>query len=165
MTSKLIDRLPKATEYTVSIPAGTKSASGGVLAQTVTWKFSTPAPVVTAMYPQNVPQPLDPLIFVAFDQRIDPAAVLKTIQVFAGNERVELILASQSEIEKDEQVSQYVKNAQAGRWLVFRAPQPFPADTRHFGHDRPRHTLGGRSAGHDHCAIVRILDLRAAARG
>ena len=127
--SKLVDRLPKATEYTVSIPAGTRSASGGVLAQTVTWKFATPAPVVTAMYPQNVPQPLDPLIFVAFDQRIEPAAVLKTIQVFAGNERVELILASQPEIEKDEQVSQYVKNAQAGRWLVFRSPQPFTADT------------------------------------
>ena len=39
--------------------------------------------VVTA-YPGNSPQPLDPIFFVAFDQRIDPAAVLKTIQVTAG---------------------------------------------------------------------------------
>jgi alpha-2-macroglobulin len=127
--SALIDRLPKATEYTVTIPAGTKSASGGVLAQTVTWKFATPPPVVVAKYPENVPQPLDPLIFVAFDQRIEPAAVLKTIQVFAGSEKVELMLATQPEIEKNEQVSGYVKNAQAGRWLVFRSPRPFRADT------------------------------------
>ena len=33
--SELIDRLPKATEYRVTIPAGTKSATGGTLAETV----------------------------------------------------------------------------------------------------------------------------------
>ena len=99
--SKLIDRLPKATAYTVTIPAGTKSVSGGRLAEAVTWTFSTPAPKLVAMYPQNIPQPLQPLIFAAFDQRIDPAAVLETTQVFAGNTRFDLALASQSEIEKD----------------------------------------------------------------
>ena len=42
--SEAIDRLPMATEYTVSIPAGTESATGGVLAETVRWTFSTPPP-------------------------------------------------------------------------------------------------------------------------
>ncbi|NTW08722.1 MAG: Ig-like domain-containing protein, partial [Anaerolineaceae bacterium] len=127
--SELIDRLPKATGYTVTIPAGTKSATGGVLAETVTWTFSTPAPKVITMYPQNIPQPLAPLIFIAFDQRIDPGAVLKTIQLYAGNELYGVTLASQAEIAKDKEVSQYVKNAQDGRWLVFKASKPFPKDT------------------------------------
>ena len=127
--SKLIDRLPKATQYTVTVPAGTKSVSGGLLAEAVTWTFRTPAPKLVEMYPQNIPQPLQPLMFAAFDQRIDPAAVLETMQVFAGNTRFELALASQSEIEKDEQVSRSVKNAQDGRWLVFKATRPFPADS------------------------------------
>ncbi len=127
--SELIDRLPKATGYTVTIPAGTKSATGGVLAETVTWTFSTPAPIVLARFPQDIPQPLAPLIFIAFDQRIDPDAVLKTIQLYAGNELYGLRLASQAEIAKDKAVSQYVKNAQDGRWLVFKATKPFPKDT------------------------------------
>jgi uncharacterized protein YfaS (alpha-2-macroglobulin family) len=127
--SEQIDRLPKATAYTVTIPKGTKSITGGVLLESVTWTFSTPPPKVEAMYPQNIPQPLAPLIFIAFDQRIVPAAVLKTIQLFAGNDQVELTLATKAEIEKDKQVSQYVKEAQDGRWLVFQATQPFPADT------------------------------------
>ncbi len=162
--SELIDRLPKATEYTVSIPAGTKSVSGGVLAQAVTWKFSTPAPLAVMMYPQDVPQPLDPLIFVAFDQRIDPAAVLKTIQVFAGNQRVELVLASQAEIDKDEQVSQYGQGCAGGPLAGLQIRPAFPRRQRHFGHHRPRHALGGRLAGHHRAAIVSILDLCAPAR-
>ncbi len=38
--SKLIDRLPKSTEYTVTVPAGTKSQTGGILAQR--WSGSSP---------------------------------------------------------------------------------------------------------------------------
>jgi uncharacterized protein YfaS (alpha-2-macroglobulin family) len=127
--SELVDRLPKATEYTVSIPAGTKSLSGGVLAQAVAWNFATPAPTAVTMYPGNAPQPLEPLIFVAFDQRIDPTAVLNTIQVLASNQRVEVALASQAEVEADKEVSRLVKDAQAGRWLAFKPTRPLPAGT------------------------------------
>ena len=127
--SKLIDRLPKATAYTVTVPAGTTSTAGGVLAESVQWKFSTPPPKTVTTYPRDIPQPLQPLIFVEFDQRIDPQAVLETIQLFAGNKRSNMVLASQSEVEKDEQVSAYAKNAQEGRWLAFKPTEPFPADT------------------------------------
>jgi hypothetical protein len=128
--SELIDRLPKATEYRVNVPAGTKSVSGGVLAQAVSWTFTTPPPKVTSTYPYDTPQPLQPLFFVAFDQRIDPASVLGSLHVRAGNQTVSLVLASEAEIQKDEQVSQLVKNAAEGRWLAFKATQPFPPETR-----------------------------------
>ena len=127
--SELIDRLPKATEYRVTIPAGTRSAIGGQLAKTVEWVFSTPPPRMTTGYPYDVPQPLEPLFFIAFDQRIDPAAVLDTIQVNAGNQPVNLELASEGDIQADKQVSSLVKNTAEGRWLAFRAEEPLPADT------------------------------------
>ena len=81
--SALIDRLPKATVYHVTIPAGTTSVTGGKLAETVEWSFSTPAPKMVYSYPLDIPQPTQPLFFIQFDQRIDPADVLKTIQVRA----------------------------------------------------------------------------------
>jgi uncharacterized protein YfaS (alpha-2-macroglobulin family) len=127
--SDLIDRLPKATEYRVTVPAGTKSIGGGILAESVSWTFRTPPPSVVTTYPDDAPQPLAPVFFVAFDQRIDPAAVLETIVVRAGNQRVELLLASQAEIDEDERVSQLSKDASEGRWLAFRAREPFPAET------------------------------------
>ncbi len=127
--SELIDRLPKATEYTVTVPAGTKSANGARLAEPVSWNFKTPPPKVVISYPDDSPQPLEPLFFVAFDQRIDPAAVLETISVRAGGQDVNLVLAGQAEVDENERVSQLSKNAMEGRWLAFRAAQPFPPET------------------------------------
>ncbi len=128
--STLIDRLPKATEYRLTVPAGTKSLSGNALAQAVSWSFTTPAPVVQVAYPYDAPQPLEPLFFVAFDQRIDPASVLKTIQVYAGNKIADLRLATEAELLADEPANHLAKNALPGRWLAFRAANPFEADTR-----------------------------------
>jgi uncharacterized protein YfaS (alpha-2-macroglobulin family) len=128
--SKLIDRLPKATEYRVTVPAGTKSTTGGILAEAVTWRFTTPPPKMVTSYPNsNSPQPLDPIFFIAFDQRIDPKAVLKTIQVIAGSGTADIVLASQTEIDKDKHVSQLAKDSQEGRWLAFRATQSFSPET------------------------------------
>jgi alpha-2-macroglobulin len=127
--SDLIDRLPKATEYTVTIPAGTSSQSGGVLAEEVSWTFRTPPVKVISTYPYDEPQPVEPLFFIAFDQRIDPAAVLETIQVTAGSQKVSLVLATQAQIDADKAVSSLSKNAQEGRWLAFRAQEPFHQDT------------------------------------
>jgi len=124
-----IDRFPKATEYLVEIPAGTTSATGGVLAEGVTWRFRTPAPRLQYTSPSSSPQPLDPLIFISFDQRVDPAAVLKTINVTAGGESYAVRLATEAEIAADLPITNLIKQTLAGRWLVMRAEQPFPTDT------------------------------------
>ncbi len=123
--SDLIDRLPKATEYRVTIPAGTKSMSGNALAEAVTWTFTTPPPKVVATYPSDEPQPLDPLFVIAFDQRIDPAAMLGWLTVQAGGRDVTVRLASEEEVAQDN-LLRYPE----GRWLAFKATQPLPADTR-----------------------------------
>lgn len=128
--STLIDRLPQATRYTVTVPSGIKSVNGAVLESTVSWSFTTPAPKVLQTYPDSYEsQPLEPVFFVSFDQRIDPDAVLKTIKVFAGSQQASLVLANESDLKKDPRAEQLTKSAQEGRWLAFRATRPFPQET------------------------------------
>ena len=126
--SELIDRLPKATEYYVTVPAGIKAISGESLAEAVTWTFKTPPPKIVTTYPDTSPQPLTPIFFIAFDQRVDPEKVLSTIKVTAGNQPVNIVLASQTEIDKEERVSQLIKDIPEGRWLAFRATQSLPSE-------------------------------------
>ncbi len=126
--SELVDRLPMATEYEVYIPAGTESAVGGVLAEAVTFTFNTPAPRLQNYYPYGDPQPLEPIFFISFDQRVDPEAVLEHLTVTADGKQVDVKLATEDEIAEDETVNGMVENAQEGRWLAFRAYEPLSAD-------------------------------------
>ena len=115
-------RFPMATQYSVTVPMGTKSASGGTLGSAKTWIFTTPAPTVKTTYPDaKATQPLDALMFVELDQRIDPAAVLKSIKVTAGKTPLPLQLATDKEIEADRNVKELVEKAEKDRWLAFRA--------------------------------------------
>src|SRR5205807_5587690 len=102
-------RFPMATQYSVTVPAGTRPAIGGALANAKTWTFATPAPTVKQTYPEGKSISRDALMFVEFDQRIDPAAVLKTIRVLAGNTQLSLRLATNKEIEGDESVKELTK--------------------------------------------------------
>jgi uncharacterized protein YfaS (alpha-2-macroglobulin family) len=126
--SAQIDRLPMATEYVVTVPAGTKSATGGVLAEEVRWTFSTPPPRLIASYPTSSPQPLSPVFLVIFDQRIDPDAVLKTIQVTAGGSPAPIRLATAGELAADKDASRAAADAGESRWLAFVAEEPLPSD-------------------------------------
>src|SRR5207237_3324451 len=74
-------RFPMATQYSVTVPAGTKSANGGTLASAKTWTFTTPSATVKTYHPDaNSTQRRDALMFIEFDQRINREAVLRTIR-------------------------------------------------------------------------------------
>jgi alpha-2-macroglobulin len=124
-----LDRLPMATEYTVTVPAGTTSVTGGQLGAAVSWRFRTPPPSVQTFYPQGDAQPLDPLFFVSFDQLVEPTAVLATMRVQAGGQNVAVRLATADEVAADEQVQRLAADTLDGRWLAFRPQSPLPADT------------------------------------
>jgi hypothetical protein len=117
-------RFPMATEYTVEVASGTKSATGATLAATKRWKFATPPPAVKSFYPAEGPQALDPLMFVEFDQRVNPEAVLKTVRLLAGRAQYRLRLASREEVEANETVKRLADAAGEGRWLAFRSEAP-----------------------------------------
>jgi len=125
--SALIDRLPKATVYSVRVPAGTKSQTGGALAETVEWTFSTPPPVVSFTFPNDYePQPRDPLFVVGFDQRIDPDAVLKTIQVTANNRPVQIKRIAEVDVLADPKHKSVLNNVLEGRRVAFQAVELLP---------------------------------------
>ena len=127
--SDLIDRLPMATVFEVTIPAGTESATGEVLAESVTWNFSTPPPSLISYYPSYGPQPLEPVIFIAFDQRVNPDAVMENITATADGKEFRINLATEEEINADKQVSSLTSNANEGRWLAVKALEPLPKDS------------------------------------
>ncbi len=124
----LTDRLPMATDYTVTIPAGVTSATGQVLAEDVSWTFSTPPAAPTTVTPLSNSLPLSPLFFVGFDQLVDPAAVLGTVTLTADGNDVALRLATDDEVADDETVAAAAASALEGRWLAFTPERPLPVD-------------------------------------
>ncbi|HTK26585.1 MAG TPA: MG2 domain-containing protein, partial [Pyrinomonadaceae bacterium] len=114
-------RFPMATKFTARVPAGTKSANGQVLQKDFVWNFTTPPPTLEQMIPANQTVRRDALMFVSFDQAINPEAVLRTINVAAGGRRLATRLATQAEVDADGSIGYYAKQAQPGRWLAFRA--------------------------------------------
>lgn len=121
---------PMATEYTAEIPAGTKSATGAILAAPKSWKFTTPPPVVKSSCPNGGPTLRDPLMFVEFDQRVSPASVVETIRVRSGNREWKARLATSEEVADDETVSKLAAHATKDRWLAFRVVDPANATPR-----------------------------------
>lgn len=116
-----VDRLPMATTFSVTIPAGTKSQTGGALTTAVRWTFRTPPPKVLTFAPENVTVDTDQVFIATFDQRVDPAAVLATTVFEADGKRVAIRRATAAEITADDRISQIVKDAQPGRWVAFRS--------------------------------------------
>ena len=123
-------RFPMATRYSVEVPAGTASATGTLLRASKAWSFTTPPPQVKSSYPTEGPHRRDPVMFVEFDQRVDPAAVLASIQVRSGTTRWAARLATREEIMADPTVSRLAAAAQPDRWVAFRVDTetPLPAD-------------------------------------
>jgi uncharacterized protein YfaS (alpha-2-macroglobulin family) len=116
-------RFPMATRFTVRIPAGTKSATGQALQKDVTWSFATPAPKVEQFIPSGQTTRRNALMFLRFDQAINPEAVIKTISV-TGGRKLPVRLATQAEVDADPQISYASKQSQPGRWMAFRAIEP-----------------------------------------
>ena len=91
-----------------------------------------------------------PLFFISFDQRIDPGAVLETIQVeVEGGDPVRIRLATDEEIAADEDVSRTGRDTQtkAAGWSS-KPPNPCPKPARIRVADRPGYPFSRRPAGH-----------------
>ncbi len=127
-------RFPQATTYQIEVPAGAKSANGGVLKTAKKFSFETPTATVVSEYPSTGPTQLDVPMFLLFDQKIDQAKILAKVRVSTGARVYPLRLLDAAEIEKDKTIKSFVdaakQNDQDGRWLAFRSTTKFaPATT------------------------------------
>ena len=146
-------RFPQATTYKVEVPAGTKSQTGGTLTQAVSFTFETPPPTIVSKSPGDwSPQHLDVPIFLMFDQKIDPQAVLAKLQVKApvpsqvrtgdpwGNAAaaplapVAIRMLDAKELAADKRLTALVEEAKKdehdGRWLALRTVKKLPPDAQ-----------------------------------
>ena len=121
-------RFPMATEYRVTVPAGTRAAGGARLERTASWTFSTPPPRLLARHPGGGPAQRDALMFAAFDQTIDAAAVVAAVRVRSGGVGFPVRLATAEEVEADATVSDLARQTERGRWVAFRVETPLRAD-------------------------------------
>jgi uncharacterized protein YfaS (alpha-2-macroglobulin family) len=125
-------RLPMATSYKMTVPAGTKSMTGGTLAEAKTVAFQTPAVRLIDHLPSDsgLPQPREPLIWLAFDQRIDPEAVLKTITLNAGGKTVAVRRATDDEVASNKELKWYWRrDIPKDRTLALKPASPLPTET------------------------------------
>ncbi|HST61687.1 MAG TPA: Ig-like domain-containing protein, partial [Longimicrobium sp.] len=122
-------RMPAATEYTVTIPAGTRSAAGGTLGEAVAWTFATPAVTATGGLPHGTGIGRDPIILVQFDQRIDRAAVAQRIRLRAAGQAIAVRLATAAEIAADENARSLSQRADADTWIALKPLRALPYDT------------------------------------
>ncbi len=127
-----VDRLAMATEFTVTVPAGTESASGATLADPVTFEFATPPVTVQSFQPEDSTLGLEPVFIAVFDQRVDAVAVLDHVVLRAGDDQYPVRVATRAEIEADD-VARQIRGGLGAlatdRWIAFRPVEPLPTDT------------------------------------
>ncbi len=124
-----LDRMPGATEYTVEVPAGTKSALGETIEAAQSFTFATPAPRVTSNYPDGYTSVgLNPVFLMVFDQRVDADAILKALQI-SSPAKATLHIASEKEIEADAAVKSRVKGLTPKTWAAFAFDAPLPGNS------------------------------------
>ena len=124
-------RLPMATSYRVTIPAGTRSAIGGVLAREFTLEFQTPAVRLLKQHLQNGSdsQPRDLLIWLLFDQRIDADAILQTVTLHAGEALYAVRRATNAEIAAETIPYGFNDATAEGRVVVVKPTELLPLGT------------------------------------
>lgn len=175
-------RFPAATTFTATIPEGTASMDGQKLAAT-TWTFQTPPPAIestahgaltatalprgrSSYALDNGPQPLQPVLGLVFDQKIDPAALLKVVRLTGD---AALRLATDAEQDADPIVAAWRKDPdQAGRIFAVTPVAPLPRETSFSllvpkgapSAEGPRTTLQDQSISFHTYAPLRLLDTR-----
>ncbi len=134
-------RFPMATRYTAEIPAGARGPDGSTLAEPVSWTFATPPLTLQSRWPDDggrrrgrrvpdlAPQPLDPVLFLGFDQAVDPAVLVERLKLRAGKTEVPLRLATKEEIAGSPEVEARLAQAEPGRALAVTPTAPLARAT------------------------------------
>ncbi|MFB6372782.1 MAG: alpha-2-macroglobulin family protein, partial [Bradymonadaceae bacterium] len=108
-------RFPMATEYNVSVPEAVASVDGVGLEKGRSWTFTTPPVRVTRIHPTG----RRPLMFMAFNQRIDPQKIIEKVKVWGGGEIYSTRLVARDRIEDDEQIRRLAEQTPEDQWIAF----------------------------------------------
>ena len=118
-------QFPKATDYTIDVPAGTASAVGGALAEDFSASLSTPPVRLLTQYPQGSSVGLTPTILLGFDQQVDPSSLADSIAVTAGGDAVSWSYVA----DLDAETERIAAELKPGRYVALRPDAPLPNAT------------------------------------
>jgi hypothetical protein len=121
------ERFPMATDYKVSVPSSLTSANGDKLDEGSSFGFSTPPVELTRAYPTRGPHIRQPLMFMEFNQRVDPEQLIDFIEVKADADTFEVTRASKEQLEEDDTVKRLVEQARPDQFITFRTTERLPA--------------------------------------
>lgn len=119
-------RFPMASEFTVTPNDALASTSGQRLEDPRAWTFRTPTVQIQQSLPAGEGNVRTPVFVLQFDQRVDADAILEWIEVEANGQKVEIVSATSSDIERDAAAKRALANAQDGRWVAFRTKERLP---------------------------------------
>ena len=116
-------RLPMATEFRAEV-APITSATGGKLEKPVTWTFRTPPPSLVSSFPSGDHVELKPVLFLQFDQSVDPAQVAKLASLGGNGKSISMRQATEAEVAADEAAFSARNSAVKGRWVALVPSEP-----------------------------------------
>jgi alpha-2-macroglobulin len=115
---------PRATEYKVTVPAGLADVNGSKLAGAVSQTFTLPRPSVAQFHPTSGGLGLEPLIYVLFDQPVEPGPTLKLLRLKQGLNEIPLQQLTVSEADKIQSgISKQFEAVLKNRVFYFKAGQ------------------------------------------
>ncbi|MFO0749825.1 MAG: Ig-like domain-containing protein [Myxococcota bacterium] len=123
-----VGRAPMATEFKAEVKAGVKDATGTPLAEGKAWSFRTPPPSILSSSPSGDSVELEPVLYVLFDQKVDPAAVRAKLTVTAGDKKMKTRELTKEEYDKLPQGWREDKD-NVGRWFAFKLTEKLDTDT------------------------------------
>ncbi len=124
-------QMPRATEYSVTVPAGIKDVNGTTLKESVKQQFSLPRPQVISTSPTSSGLALEPLVRVVFNQSVDPKTTPSKVRLNQGSQDVALRSLSPIEADKIEPgSSKSLEGRPENTIFFFQAAQPLkPGNT------------------------------------
>ncbi len=128
--------LPRATEYTVEVPAGTKSLDGSTMPKPYVLRFSTVRPkllsVSTGNYGSDAIEP-EATFKLRFNQPVDDAEIARTITLTAGEQAARVAFDVKRPDPKNEQLVEIVPRTR----LPLAVPVQITADATLRGREGP----------------------------
>lgn len=97
----------------------------------VRFQFKLPPPSLTKHFPTSyLACGTQPIIFLEFDQAINPEKVLETIQITGANQTfTDFRLATADEIQEDKNVASLEKYAIKGHWMALKITRSLPTNS------------------------------------
>ncbi len=124
-------RLPMATEFHVDVSQSIEAADGSQLEKPVSFRFTTPAVEFSSLYPQGEQVGLDPVLILAFNQRISSALLPQFVNI--ANESGQSLAigpASDADLATDQRARELVEQLNPGYWLALKTREALPANQR-----------------------------------